>query len=696
MTALRRPVFLLGSQGFALGLLCGLLIIPTAGIFLSAYGARALAWVYLAVAAVGFVLTPTMTRVLRRWSIATVSVPILLATAIIVAAAWAALELWDARWVSFVLEVMFPMLLQLGFLIVGGTAGRLLTVREMKEKFPRVVAAFVVGFLVSGIAAPPLLAVVGETPRLLAGTCVASVVLLLLVFETRRRFPDELSAASTPVSDDEADTVRETVPLRRTFSHRLVLLLLAYQLASQLGTQLIDFLVYDRATARYSSSEDLVRFTSVFTIVLNVVDIIFLAFVAGRLLRRFGMRVGLVANPISVLLFVSVAAVSSIGAGIGSLAVFYAIGAARVSDLSFTDGATRGSMNAAYQALPVDERLPAQAAVEGLGQPGAIGLAGVVLLVVEHGFHGGASVVIGIAIVVCAAWTLIGAQTYRSYRTTLHENLRSRRLPPRTEGDARPFAPAQLAALELGLAAIEPDTRELTRVLRSVPRAPDPALADLLAGHGDHPDREIGLAVLKAFARAAAPDDTRRHAVMARVIENEAERSLAVLRAMNLTSGRPPLGHLHEALADERLLTRDRALAALALTGDPAAIARADGWLRHGDERAVAMAIETIEVTAPGALRHRCVALLQTGLDVSAQLHLHRSITPVHRPAESVEALLSDLIVDPHRMWNRPWLRTCALYGAVAVEHPALGMLAADVRVAPDDIALAEVVALAR
>ena len=73
-------------------------------------------------------------------------------------------------------------------------------------------------------------------------------------------------------------------------------LLLAYQVLSAMGSQVVDFLFFDRAAARYSG-DDLTRFLAAYTAVLNLVDILFLAVLAGPLMRRFGLRLGLVLNP---------------------------------------------------------------------------------------------------------------------------------------------------------------------------------------------------------------------------------------------------------------------------------------------------------------------------------------------------------------------------------------------------------------
>lgn len=424
---LRRPtgpVAYLAAQGVTLGLLGGFIIIPASGIFLERYGSSGLPWVYIAVALVGAAITPGMASALRRWSLATVCVPVLSIITALITAIWVGLDATDAVWMSFPLQVLFQVVLQLGFTFIGGQAGMLLTVRQMKEQFPRIVTGFAVGFMASGLLGPVLLSVLGRTERLLAVASLCSGALLALVSLTRRRFPAQLSVMQRSADDAPA------VPLRTLLLRPFVFLLLSYQVLSMFGTQLIDFLVYDRAAARYATSAELARFTSVFTVALNAADIVFLALVAAWMLRRYGMRLGLVANPLVATMFVLGGLLSGTASGMGALSVFMAFAGARVADIVLTDGSTRTAINTAYQALPAHERLAVQAGVEGLGIPGAIGVAGIALLVLEHGFEADARAVAGLTVVAGVLWALSGLAVYRGYQRNLRANLSRRVLRP--------------------------------------------------------------------------------------------------------------------------------------------------------------------------------------------------------------------------------------------------------------------------
>ena len=277
-----------------------LLIVPANAIFLDAYGSEWLPATYIAIAVVK-VASAFIARAARRTRLARVATASLGALAVLFLASWLIL-VGGGVWVSAVLLVLLPIALQLGFVFIGGQAGRLLDVRLMKEPSRAWSRACAVDALVGGLLGIPLLALFGSTEHLLLATTVAQVAFLALLLETERRFP-EVRAAST----QDAPAV-ERPPLRH-FASGVVLLLLLYQVLSAMGSWVVDFLPFD--AARYSG-DDLTRFLSAYTGALNLADILFLAFLAGPLMRRFGLRLGLVLNP-AVVAVLAVMAVSSPG-----------------------------------------------------------------------------------------------------------------------------------------------------------------------------------------------------------------------------------------------------------------------------------------------------------------------------------------------------------------------------------------------
>jgi len=103
-------------------------------------------------------------------------------------------------------------------------------------------------------------------------------------------------------------------------------------------------------------------------------------------LRRFGLRLGITANPLILTVFALAMIAALVTEGAASLSLLLVVSAARIADIALTDGTTRTSINATYQVLPERDRLAVQAAVEGIGVPVAIGISGVLILVLPLQF----------------------------------------------------------------------------------------------------------------------------------------------------------------------------------------------------------------------------------------------------------------------------------------------------------------------
>ena len=413
-TSPRGVVGLLTAQALAFGVTLALLIIPANALFLDAYGSEWLPATYIAVAIFGSAGSALFARAARRTRLVRVATASLGALAVLYAASWLIL-LAGGVLVFAALLVLFPIALQVGFVLIGGQAGRLLDVRQMKEQFPRVVSGFAVGFFLGGLLGIPLLALLGSTEHLLVATTVAQGAFLGLLLATERRFPEVRAAPA-----EDAPAVARP-PLRAVFASGLVLLLLAYQVLSAMGSQVVDFLLFDRAAAQYSG-DDLTRFLSGYTAVLNLVDILFLALVAGALMRRFGLRLGLFLNPAVVAAILAVMAVVVVGQGPGTFGLFALAGVLRIADIAATDGTTRTSINAAYQVVPVGERLAVQAVVEGIGVPVAIGVTGVLLLAMNI-LDLGTGAVIGFGLALGVIWMVVAVLVYRSYGRALADEM---------------------------------------------------------------------------------------------------------------------------------------------------------------------------------------------------------------------------------------------------------------------------------
>ena len=554
-----RRIALLAGQAFCLGLMTAWVAIPASAIFLDVYGSGLLPVTYIGAAVAGAATSASLGVALRRRPLVSVAMTILTVLAIGLLASWLLIWMVGADWLSFGLLVLVPILVPVGFMLVVAQAGMLLDVRALKSLYARVIAGFALGFVAGGAAGPPLLAALGRTEHLLAGGAATAGMFVFLVSMTRRNFSAELS-----VIDDGGGHDVERPTLRSLLRHRYVVLIVGFQMLSAVESQWLDYLVFDRAGKRYTDTKELADFISRFMAITYGADIIFLLLVAGVLMRRFGLRYGLTANPVMVLTLVAATITAAAMRGSGTTIVFVLIVASRVTDLVLSDGTSRTSLGAAYQAVPTHVRLATQATVEGLAVPVAIGASGVVLIAIRSTVGTDGLALPVLTTVVLVAWTIVAMSMYRGYRFNLIANLRHRSLDP-TELSIE--GASTLAAIHRLIDSS--DERDVRLGLDTLTSAQHPDLVTRLQALAR--DERVGvrcdvlerLVHVDAPAAAAAARDGLRH-----TDPEVRETSVRVLGATGVASDLPAItSRLNDASWDVQVA----AVTAVSRIGDDAA-----------------------------------------------------------------------------------------------------------------------------
>ncbi len=589
---MRSRLLLLGGQAIALGLMMAFLVVPASSLFLVAYGADALPFVYLAVAAVGVAVSWSMSRAQRRWSLSRQALTLLASFAALVSTGWLLLVAVDAPWVTFPLLVMFPLSIPLGFVIIGAQAGRLLDLQQMKAHFPRVVAGFSVGFAIGGLLAAWLARVTGDVVQLLGFDVLATGLFIGLVVEAGRRYPAQLrNRPETSAVTSLAVASKRS----RIWRIRLVRLVFGYQLLSAAVTQLLDFMVWERAAFRYPDATDLAAFLGVFGAIINVVSVAFVAVLAGRLLSRFGISLGLSANPVGVIALLSGCLLFGYIGGPATLIFFVLVCAAQVTDIALTDGTTRTSINATYQALRPVERLRAQSFVEAAGVPLALGFVGALLLLLDALDLDVLTVAAGTA-ALSVAWLILAVLTYKEYGRNLRSAFARRDWDPtalQVDDDASRVVLEKLLGsddirdVRLGLDVLtaadpprlpaqaarllhDPDDDRKILGLETAARLGDPALRRDVLDVVD--DRAVPPSLRALSVRVAAELGADAHDLMASLSDPDPRVRFAAAAAAALSldgAGQGARNLCVEALIGQDTAALDAALAAVARAPQP-------------------------------------------------------------------------------------------------------------------------------
>ncbi len=419
---LRARLLLLLGQSFTLGVLLALLVIVANALFLTDFGSTILPYVYLMVALLGSLVAYGSAQAQSVWTLPQVAGSTMTAVLIFFILAWLARINNQARWVSFALITAFPLLLQIGFVILGGQAGRLLDVRQIKQLFPQIVTGFVTGFIIGGLLMPFFTNLLGSIENVILVMAFATLIILTLIILVGKQFPNVFQLV-TPQAQRQSN---KTLP--QLLNKKFVRWLFLYQILLAALTQLTDFLVLAQTEIRYDNGADIAQFFSTFSVILNVTDLVFLLLIAAFFLRRFGLKAGLLANPL--FLTVNFVAILIIGLllGIGSTPFFILIVMARIMTITLADGTTRTAINTVYQALPAQERSLVQTGAEGIGAPLAVGLVGLLLLLF-NAIPGLTIIhVATLTLLLVLLWCAISLLVYREYGVTLLQTIKRRAL----------------------------------------------------------------------------------------------------------------------------------------------------------------------------------------------------------------------------------------------------------------------------
>lgn len=419
-STLRQRLLLLIGQSFAMGFSLALGFAIANGLFLDEFGAPVLPYTYLVLAVLGAAVSFGFAALQRRFTLPQLSLATIGAFTLFFLLAWFGLTRTLLSGISFALIVVVPLLIQVGFIVLGSQAGRLLDVRQIKQYFPWVVTGFVGGFLIGGLALPSLLALTGGTENLLLVVTLFCGLFFLLIGISARRFPSELSGVAVSNHRQPGRS------LLQILSSRFVLLVVAYQMLATVVNYLSDYILLTQTGSRFATAAEITTFFGRFSAWLNAVDLLFLILVAGFFLRRFGLRAGLMTNPLVLVLFYLGMAAVGVATGPATTLFFGLAVVARIANIVLTDGTTRGSLNAAYQAVPPQDRVAVQTGVEGIGAPVAVGVVGLILLLLNA--ISGVTIVhvVVLTLMAAAAWGVLALLVYRGYAGALLHTLRRR------------------------------------------------------------------------------------------------------------------------------------------------------------------------------------------------------------------------------------------------------------------------------
>lgn len=611
-------------------------------LFIQAYGAEAMPWAYLAEALciplAGYVYLRfervASLRALLLGTLATQIVALVLFR-IGIAAGWPLVA--GASIVYFEIEFV------LSSLLLWGLANQLMTLRQGKRLFGYVSAGEPVAIILCGVTLPLLLRGLSAADLFLLSAGGAALGMGLVVHILRHHAPVEEREAVPPAG------AGAVAPTAAWWRHRYALTLVLLVTVGQMAYFFIDSAFYLEAGQRYPDEADMAAFLGLYSAAMGTVSLVCSVLLAPWLLRRWGVRAGLLALP-GLLALGAVATVAVAALGGPADWVFYLVVGNKVIDQAFRYTLDKTTFVTLFQPLPPGQRLRLQAGLESAVEPLAGGAAGLLLFLMLQGLGLGAVGITAVIAAVACAWLGLVAVQVRGYLGALRRALASRALVPQQLAldDA-----ASLAVLRQALASPRPaDVLYGLSLLDGLDQAPS---ADEARALLQHPATEVRLAMAQRLGTAGWPADDLRHALHA---EPDPAVQAALLAALALASP-DPTATLADGLAQAEPAQAWRAYGALLQHGGPVGAQVVGPPLRAALGAAEATTrLAAAQLLARVASPAFCDALWPLVSDPDPAV-AHTALQALAGPEAGQRLLAALLSPDTHAAWRAQLLQAC-------------------------------------
>ena len=346
-------------------------------LFLEAYKAENLTWVYIATAFVVTAFGIFYSWLQKLFPLRWVMLGISLLLALPLPLAWMGL-LQKGTWV-YMAAVFGIRLWVEGIYVLSNinndiAANQLFNIREIKRAFPLITTGIIVAEIVGGFSYPFLVSWGGAANMTLA-TClmlfIGSCVLFYLSTRYKQAFPNSVYSNS---EDSEISTRSLKGNLRK-----YVWLLFGFFIAAQILFFMIEFQYQTQLEIHLKTEQAIGSFLGIFGGIMGVFKLALQLFGSSRIIERIGVFFAVLMPPIGIIITGTLAGFAPFGLLIGFVV------------LKFFDELFRFTIVAAtaptlFQALPDQFRSQIQSFVRGIADPLATGGAGVLIWVISEIF----------------------------------------------------------------------------------------------------------------------------------------------------------------------------------------------------------------------------------------------------------------------------------------------------------------------
>lgn len=326
-------------------------------------------------------------------------------------------HLLSAVWLIFLLFVWIRVFPFIHGIALWGIAQKLFNLRQGKRLFGIISTGEVIASIAASFSIPLLLRFM--TPEDLIYLVLATLLISLAVMHVIvRRYNDDLSLIVVPKRYQQ----QSKKSFKEIYQNKYYLLIFVMAFLPLFGMYYVDYVFFSQTKVAFPDKEVLAGFLGLFIGFSAITEFILKSFVVGRLIDKYGLKVGLSILPLSLLFSFLIG--SAVGTLYGAASLFFSfIAMGRLFMRAVRTSVNDPAFQILFQPLPADERIAFQGQVEG--QPKSMGhmAAGFTLLALSAlsamNLVHFAYIFVGVLLL----WVKFAFDTYKEYRNSVQSSL---------------------------------------------------------------------------------------------------------------------------------------------------------------------------------------------------------------------------------------------------------------------------------
>lgn len=415
----RRHVYLMLAQYFFMG--AAMLFAQTISmpLFLEYWDASYIPFTYIGIAIVVSAITAVFLKIAEKVSLSKWLWLTVLFIAVTTLILRAGLFIAPSKWLALLLPIWTQTLINLAVLAFWTLAAEIFDVRQGKRLFGLLNAGSWLSYVVAGPFTSTFVTLLGtENLYIVIAGCLFIALFIQGII---------IRDIKTPQPQSTETTQQTQPPLSALFRNRFILLVFGLAAIWRVAYFVMDAIFYNMASIQYPNTSDNAIFIGNFFSMVGLLGFITDTFLTGRIISRFGLWAGLLTTPLALILSMSGFAGIGFFASTWTLGLFWFAVAGKFNNegLGFTLDQSASSI--LYQPISDSLRPKARAIGEGIVQPAAIGIAGLLLTLLSNVLKFDVIQLALVYLILAIAWLALSMILAGAYPKQLIEAINKRR-----------------------------------------------------------------------------------------------------------------------------------------------------------------------------------------------------------------------------------------------------------------------------